>query len=199
MTADLQNPAFQDEDKAREALEAIRWPDGPFCPHCGNSNQDKIAKGEGKAHRPGLYYCAECNGQFTVTVGTVMERSKIPLSKWLFAMHLMGASKKGMSALQMQRMLGVTYKTAWFLCHRIREAMKPATPTPMGGEGKIIERTKLRSAAKRRTGATAPFPRSRPCCHWSSAVAPFARRTLPACRPSRSGPPSSRQHRASRG
>jgi transposase-like protein len=139
MAADLQNPAFQDEDKAREALEAIRWPDGPYCPHCGNVDQAKITKGEGKAHRPGLYYCAACNGQFTVTVGTVMERSKIPLSKWLLAMHLMGASKKGMSALQLQRMLGVTYKTAWFLCHRIREAMKPATPTPIGGEGKTIE------------------------------------------------------------
>lgn len=139
MIADLQNPAFQDEDKAREALEAIRWPDGPFCPHCGNSDQEKIAKGQGKAHRPGLYYCAECNGQFTVTVGTVMERSKIPLSKWLMAMHLMGASKKGMSALQLQRMLGVTYKTAWFLAHRIREAMTPKKRGPIGGEGKTIE------------------------------------------------------------
>src|ERR1700730_3354138 len=137
--SDLQNPAFTNEDKAREALEAIRWPDGPYCPHCGNADQEKIAKGEGKATRPGLYYCAACNGQFTVTIGSVMERSKIPLSKWLFAMHLMGASKKGMSALQLQRMLGVTYKTAWFLCHRIREAMKPATPPSMGGEGKIIE------------------------------------------------------------
>ena len=139
MASDLHNPAFSDDHKAREALEAIRWPDGPYCPHCGNSAQDKIAKGEGKAARPGLYYCAECNGQFTVTIGTVMERSKIPLSKWLFAMHLMGASKKGMSALQLQRMLGVTYKTAWFLCHRIREAMTPTKRGPLGGEGKIVE------------------------------------------------------------
>jgi transposase-like protein len=153
MTADLQNPAFQDEDKAREALEAIRWPDGPFCPHCGNSDQAKIAKGEGKAHRPGLYYCAACNGQFTVTVGTVMERSKIPLSKWLMAMHLMGASKKGISALQMQRMLGVTYKTAWFLCHRIREAMKPATPSPLGGEGKIVEADEMAVGGKSKNRA----------------------------------------------
>jgi len=137
--SDLQNPAFADDDKAREALEAIRWPEGPFCPHCGNADQNKIARGEGKAHRPGLYYCAACNGQFTVTIGTVMERSKIPLSKWLLAMHLMGASKKGMSALQLQRMLGVTYKTAWFLCHRIREAMKPAKRGPLGGRGKIVE------------------------------------------------------------
>jgi transposase-like protein len=137
--AALQNPAFTDDDKAREALEAIRWPGGPFCPHCGNSDQKRIAKGEGKAHRPGLYYCADCNGQFTVTVGTVMERSKIPLSKWLLAMHLMGASKKGVSALQLQRMLGVTYKTAWFLCHRIREAMVPVRRGPIGGQNRVVE------------------------------------------------------------
>jgi transposase-like protein len=142
MASDIQNAAFRDDDKAREALEAIRWPDGPICPHCGNTDPDKIAKGEGKAIRAGLYYCAACNGQFTVTVGTVMERSKIPLSKWLFAMHLMGASKKGMSALQLQRMLGVTYKTAWFLCHRIREAMTPKTRDPPGGEGKTVEADK---------------------------------------------------------
>jgi transposase-like protein len=137
--SDIQNSAFTDEDKAREALEATRWPNGPVCPHCGNLDQDKIAKGQGKAHRPGLYYCAACNGQFTATIGTVMERRKIPLSKWLFAMHLMGASKKGMSALQLSRMLGVTYKTAWFLCHRIREAMTPAGHRPIGGESKIVE------------------------------------------------------------
>jgi transposase-like protein len=137
--ADIQSAAFTDDDKAREAFEAVRWPDGPVCPHCGNLDQEKIAKGEGKTTRPGLYYCAACNGQFTVTVGTVMERSKIPLSKWLFAMHLMGASKKGISALQLQRMLGVTYKTAWFLCHRIREAMAMPASGPLGGSGKIVE------------------------------------------------------------
>ena len=137
--ADLQNPAFHDDDAAREALEAIRWPDGPVCPHCGNLDRDKIARGQGKAHRAGLYYCAACNGQFTVTIGTVMERSKIPLSKWLLAMHLMGASKKGMSALQLQRMLGITYKSAWFLCHRIREAMKPDRTGNIGGNNKVVE------------------------------------------------------------
>src|SRR5579864_8795629 len=137
--ADLQNPAFTDEDTAREALELVRWPGGTVCPHCGNLDQSKIAKGHGKASRPGLYYCAACNGQFTVTVGTVMERSKIPLTKWLLAMHLMGASKKGISALQLQRMLGVTYKTAWFLCHRIREAMATPSRGPLGGHGKIVE------------------------------------------------------------
>jgi transposase-like protein len=137
--AAIQNRAFYDEDAAREALEAVRWPEGPFCPHCGNLDREKIAKAKGKAARPGLYYCAACNGQFTVTVGTVMERSKIPLSKWLFAMHLMGASKKGMSALQLSRMLGVTYKSAWFLCHRIREAMAPTVKGPIGGQNKVVE------------------------------------------------------------
>jgi transposase-like protein len=137
--SDIQNPAFTDENKAREALEGIRWPDGPYCPHCGNADQEKIAKGLGKAHRPGLYYCASCNGQFTVTIGTVMEDTKIPLSKWLFAMHLLGSSKKGMSALQLSRMLGVTYKSAWFLCHRIREAMTPATPGFIGGQNRVVE------------------------------------------------------------
>jgi transposase-like protein len=155
MTSDLRKPEFTNEDKAREALEAIRWPDGPFCPHCGNSNQEKIAKGHGKVHRPGLYYCAECNGQFTVTVGTVMERSKIPLSKWLLAMHLMGASKKGMSSLQLQRMLGVTYKTAWFLCHRIREAMTPETRGPIGGQGRTVESDETLIGGKKKNRAYA--------------------------------------------
>jgi transposase-like protein len=137
--SDIQNPAFTDEDKARETLEAIRWPDGPYCPHCGNAAQARIAKGHGIAHRTGLYYCSACNGQFTVTIGTVMEDSKIPLSKWLFAMHLLGASKKGMSALQLSRMLDVTYKSAWFLCHRIREAMTPKSLGPIGGQNRVVE------------------------------------------------------------
>jgi transposase-like protein len=152
--AAIQNPAYTNEDAAREALEAVRWPDGPYCPHCGNLDQEKIAKGAGKAHRHGLYYCAACNGQFTVTVGTVMERSKIPLSKWLMAMHLIGSSKKGMSAHQMHRMLGVTYKSAWFMCHRIREAMKDDKPTPLGGEGKSVQadETYIGNSSKRAKG-----------------------------------------------
>lgn len=140
MTADLQNPIFTDETKAREALEAMRWPDGPTCPHCGSV--EGIAKAQGKAVRPGLYYCAACNDQFTATVGTVMERSKIPLTKWWLAMHLLGTSKKGMSAHQLHRMLGITYKSAWFLCHRIREAMRDDNVPgfdPLGGKGKIVE------------------------------------------------------------
>src|SRR6478609_7270452 len=121
--ATFQAPMFQDETAAREALEAVLWPDGPICRHCGNSDPEKIALLQGKSHRPGLLYCNGCHGQFTVTVGTVFERSKVGLSKWWLAAHLLGSSKKGMSAHQLHRMLGVTYKTAWFMAHRIREAM----------------------------------------------------------------------------
>lgn len=141
MKSDLQNPIFNNPDKARQALEAVRWPDGPVCPHCGNVDQERIAKIEGtvKSHRPGLYYCNECKGQFTVTVGTVFERSKVPLTKWWLAVHLLGSSKKGMSSHQLHRMLGVTYKTAWFMTHRIREAMRDMKAGPLGGEGKTVE------------------------------------------------------------
>lgn len=137
----LTNPIFTDETKAREALEAVRWPDGPYCPHCGNSDQTRIAKVEGKkhSHRPGLYYCNECQGQFTVTVGTVFERSKVPLTKWWMATFLMSASKKGVSAHQLHRTLGVTYKTAWFMAHRIREAMTTMKPGPIGGQDRVVE------------------------------------------------------------
>ena len=153
--SDIQNPAFTDENKAREALEEIRWPDGPYCPHCGNADQEKIAKGLGKVSRTGLYYCASCNGQFTVTIGTVMEDTKIPLSKWLFAMHLLGSSKKGMSALQLSRMLGVTYKSAWFLCHRIREAMTPKSIGPIGGQNRVIEADETLIGGKKKNRAFA--------------------------------------------
>lgn len=137
----LDSPIFQNADAARIHLEAQRWPHGPNCPHCGNANPDRITKMEGKAHRPGLYNCMECREQFTVTVGTVFERSKIALNKWLLATFLMASSKKGMSAHQLHRMLGVTYKTAWFMAHRIREAMKEDVKSsgPLGGEGKIVE------------------------------------------------------------
>jgi transposase-like protein len=137
----LNDPRFHDVTAAREWLEKQRWPNGPVCPHCGNVDQDKITGLKGKAHRPGLYQCAECREQFTVTVGSVMERSKIPLNKWVLAMHLMGSSKKGMSAHQLHRMLGITYQSAWFLAHRIREAMRVegGSVPPIGGEGKVVE------------------------------------------------------------
>lgn len=138
-TATFQNPIFQDEAKAREALEAVRWPDGPVCPHCGNSHEERVAKLEGKSGRPGLYWCNECQGQFTVTVGTVFERSKVPLTKWWMAAHMLNSGKNGVSAHEIHRTIGVTYKTAWFMMHRLREAMIDSNPTPMGGEGSKIQ------------------------------------------------------------
>ena len=137
----LTNPIFHDNNAAREHLEAIRWENGVYCPHCGNADGESIHRLAGKSHRPGLFQCNACRQHFTVTVGSVMERSKIPLSKWVLGFHLMAASKKGMSAHQLHRMLGVTYKTAWFMAHRIREAMKEDNTTsgPLGGEGKTVE------------------------------------------------------------
>ncbi len=134
---DLTNPTFTDEDKAREFLEASRWPDGPVCPFCGQL--DTVRPVDGPSMGKGWYYCSECQDKFTVRVGTLYERSHIPLHKWLLASHLMVASKKGMSAKQLSRMLGITYKSAWFMCHRIREGMKPAKVGPLGGEGKTVE------------------------------------------------------------
>ncbi|MGY6661671.1 MAG: IS1595 family transposase [Glycocaulis sp.] len=135
----LDNPIFHDADKAREHLEAQRWPNGPVCPHCGNADQERITAMKGKAHRTGLHNCMECRQQFTVTIGTVFERSKVPLNKWLLATFLMTSSKKGMSAHQIHRTLGVTYKTAWFMAHRIREAMRDDNPPPVGGNGQPVE------------------------------------------------------------
>ena len=134
---DLTNPIFFDAEKAREHLESINWPEGPFCPHCGEF--ENVHRLQGKSHRPGLIQCNSCLKNFTVTVGTVFERSKIPLNKWMLATYLLASSKKGFSAHQLHRTLGVTYKTAWFMMHRIREAMKPANPEPLGGEGKTVE------------------------------------------------------------
>ena len=135
---DIFNPIFTDKEAARLHLEATRWPEGAVCPHCKSKNVREL---NGKSHRAGLRQCneKECRKQFTVTVGTVFERSKVPLNKWLFTTHLMTSSKKGMSAHQIHRMIGVTYKTAWFMCHRIREAMSDPTPPPLGGDDKVVE------------------------------------------------------------
>jgi transposase-like protein len=138
MAATLNAPYFHDDDKARAYLEKIRWPKGPVCPHCGVIGGHYAIKGSGKKKtqaRPGLWKCADCRKQFSVTVGTVFERSKIPLSKWLLAAYLLCSSKKGMSSHQLHRTLGVTYKTAWFLTHRIREAMKDTSGDQLGGKG----------------------------------------------------------------
>lgn len=136
--SDLSNPIFHNENAAREWLEAKIWAHGRFCPHCGAVDQSTLM--QGKSHRPGLYQCNSCREPFTVTVGTLYERSHVPLHKWLAATHLMMASKKGISAMQVHRMLGISYKTAWFLCHRIRESLRETKPEkPMGGTGKFVE------------------------------------------------------------
>lgn len=134
----LSAPHFHDTAKAREYLEKLRWPEGPICPHCGGF--EKIYTLQGKAHRPGLYKCGDCREQFSVTVGTLFEGSKIPLEKWLMAVYLMCSSKKGISSHQLHRTLGITYKSAWFLTHRIREAMKdPVFTDKLGGGGATVE------------------------------------------------------------
>ncbi len=139
MTLNLKDPIYNDENAAREHLEALQWPSGPVCPHCGVIGE--ATKLAGKSTRPGLWKCRPCQKPFSVTVGTVFERSKVPLTKWLLATELLTSSKKGISAHQIHRMLGVTYKTAWFMMHRIREAMAPAkgSEPPLGGAGKIVE------------------------------------------------------------
>ncbi len=137
------NPVFQDAEAAREFLESLLWGDAPICPHCGLVGCAKQLHGTGGAkgtkHRAGVYKCKGCEKQFTVTVGTVFERSHIPLNKWLLILHLMVCSKKGVSAHQIHRMLGLTYKSAWFACHRIREAMRDGRLGPLGGENKVVE------------------------------------------------------------
>jgi transposase-like protein len=135
MTDVFSAPHFRDDQEARKALESLLWPDGPVCPHCGVIGHAYATK------RPGVYRCAEkeCRKDFTVTMKTVMERSKIALHKWLQAFHLMCSSKKGVSAHQLHRTLDVTYEAAWFMAHRIREAMRAGGLAPLGGNGGIVE------------------------------------------------------------
>jgi transposase-like protein len=149
---DITNPIYSDPNKAREHLEKLLWPNGPFCPHCGNADPGRITKLEGNSTRPGVYKCNECEKPFSVTVGTVFESSHVALNKWLYATHKLNSGKKGTSAHQLHRELGVSYKTAWFMSHRIREAMAPATPSPLGGEGKVVEvdETEIGGKAKNR-------------------------------------------------
>jgi transposase-like protein len=136
---DLSNPAFTDEDEARKVIEASRWPNGVTCPLCGVI--DKVSKLGGQSMGPGWYHCNACRSKFTVKTGTLYERSHIPLHKWLLATHLLSSSKKGISAHQLYRMLGFgSYRTAWFMAHRIREGMRIGDlAPPMGGEGSIVE------------------------------------------------------------
>ena len=158
MTVNLTDPIFHDDGAARGWLERSRWGSVPACAHCGS---ERVMRMQGEAHRKGLFACKDCNKQFSVTVGTVMERSHIALSKWVLAFHLLSASKKGMSSLQLSRMLQIGYKSAWFMSHRIREAMTEANPGPLGGEGKIVEADEAYHG-KRETPTPSPQRRGRP-------------------------------------
>lgn len=156
MTIDLSDPTFTDERKARSYFEEIRWPNGGvICPHCGNADASRIyAIAANIAHkvREGLRECQDCHGQFTVRTGSIMESSHLPLTKWALAYRLMASAKKGISAHQMHRTLGVTYKTAWFLCHRIREAMRDVSGGRLGGKGSIVEADETYVGGKPRKG-----------------------------------------------
>ena len=148
---------FNNDDAARAYLETVLWPDGPVCPHCGTVGHAYATK------RPGVYRCAEaeCRKDFTVTMRTVMERSKIALHKWLQAFHLMCSSKRGISAHQLHRTLDIGYEAAWFMCHRIREAMRDGGLTPLGGNGKIVEADET-YFGKRDTSYVSPQRQGRP-------------------------------------
>ena len=172
----ITDPIFNDEAKALAHLEASRWNGEPFCPHCGST---RVRRMEGKT-QAGMFLCNDCRDKFTVRTGSVMERSHVPLHKWLLATHIMAASKKGMSASQMARMIGVTYKTAWFLCHRIREAMDGASGNdPLGGGSGVVEVDETYVGGKPATALTAILPPRRPLSHWLNVKAMFAVSTLP--------------------
>lgn len=154
----ITDPIYSDANKAREHLEVLHWPNGPVCPHCGNCDAERITKLAGKSTRPGVHKCKECSKPFTVTVGTIFEDSKIPLNKWLLAFRLLNGGKKGFSAHELHRALGITYKSAWFLMHRIREAMKD-DGGPLGGPGAVVEADEAFVGGKKRnrlSGKVAP-------------------------------------------
>lgn len=158
MASVLSAPHFHNEEAAYAFVEARLWPEGPVCPHCGGV--ERISKMQGKSTRIGTYKCYQCRKPFTVKIGTIFEDSHLKLHMWLQAIHLLCASKKGMSARQLQRMLGVGMKTAWFLGHRIREAMKQQhglfTP-PIGGAGKVVEADETFIGRKSTTKAFKPI------------------------------------------
>src|SRR5579863_6031258 len=137
LPADLTHPCYHDDEAARTMFESIRWPEGPFCPRCGAL--DTVAPFGGKSMGPGWYWCSACRDKFTVRVGTVLERSHIPLHKWLYGFRFYASSKKGFSAHQLHRTLGIAYRSAWFMAHRIREAMRDSDPSPLGGPGRTVE------------------------------------------------------------
>jgi transposase-like protein len=137
VVSQLSVPHFHNEEKAFSYVEARVWPEGPVCPHCGGV--ERISKMQGKSTRLGLYKCYQCRKPFTVRMGTIFESSKVPLHVWLQAMFLVAGSKKGISSNQLHRILGVTLKTAWFMSHRIREAMREGGLAPFGQGGGAVE------------------------------------------------------------
>jgi transposase-like protein/transposase len=156
MKFDLTNPVFHNADAAREYLESLHWPNGPLCPRCESTRATKVG---GETARAGLYMCNDCRRQFTVTVGTIFEDSKIPLHKWLLGFRLLSGGKKGHSTNELSRTLGLTYKSAWFMTHRIREAMKD-DGSPLGGPGKIVESDEAFVGGKKKrrlSGKVAPM------------------------------------------
>jgi transposase-like protein len=159
MTVDLTDPIFNDEQAARAHFEKLRWPDGPVCPHCGGV--DSATELQGKSTRPGVYKCRQCHKPFTATIGTLYERSHIPLRKWLLATYLICSSKKGMSAHQLWRTLGFgSYRTAWFMAMRIREGTREGHLGPLGGEGKFVEADETFTGGKAKNRAyEAPPPK----------------------------------------
>jgi transposase-like protein len=172
MKISLTNPIFHDANKAREHLEKLLWPDGPYCPRCGVTG-DRITQLKGKSTRPGVHKCKACRKPFTITVGTIMERSKIPLSKWVLSAQLMASSKKGMSAHQLHRMLGTTYETAWFLFHRLRKATRLINPGALGGSNKVVEADETFEGGKAKNKAYGPPPKKEAVFHWSNTTATF--------------------------
>lgn len=152
---------FSSEDDARALLESLRWPNGPACPHCGGADPYRLTAKPGSKSpvRKGVWKCRACRKQFTVTVGTIFEHSHVPISKWLLAIHLLSASKKGMSAHQLHRMLGVTYRAAWFMAHRLRHAMKQG---PMQLDGIVeVDETYVGGSRRRRMGRPGPNDRTK--------------------------------------
>lgn len=158
----LTPPMFHDNDAARAYLEATLWPNGPVCPRC-KATGGRVSKLAGKSTRPGVYKCKDCRKPFSVTVGTVMERSHIPLSKWVLAARLMSASKTSMSAHQLHRMIGTSYEAAWFLFHRLREATivvdAAEGSSPLGGDHEIVEADESYIGGKARNKAFGPPPK----------------------------------------
>ena len=149
----LDAPHFHNEEAAYEFVEARVWPNGRVCPHCGSV--DNSGKLKGKSTRIGVYKCYDCRKPFTVKVGTIFESSHVTLHIWLQAIFLIAASKKGISSNQLHRTLGVTLKTAWFMSHRIREAMRSGDLSPMGGSGERADKVLRGVVRKRLTYQTA--------------------------------------------